>query len=352
MAWIDDPSAHHQIKLYFGNGNANNSITNSGNSDMQPDLIWFKSRDSAFSHYYVDSSRGRDKGLYTDSNSVEVTSSGSTTDCQSFDSDGFTVGTPEDANSTNYNGDEIVAWQWKFGGGSTITNTNGDINSTVQINSDVGCSIVQYSPSNTTARNIGHGLGVKPGMIWIRNRGRTEDTIIWNHRVGTGGARLNATSSYNTSTSNYVNTVNSSTFNVGGDFAVNGGYNYIAYCWAETQGFSKFGKYAGNGSSTQGTFVYTGFRPSFVLTHGVTIASQWRLYDSTRDIDNPAHARQFPYTAITDQFDADASIDIFSNGFRINSGSGDINASGYDYHYYAFAENPFVTSSGVPGTAR
>jgi len=189
-------------------------------------------------------------------------------------------------------------------------------------------------------------------MIWIRNRTRTENTLIWNHRVGTGGALLDSTAKYNTNTTTYVNTVNSSTFNVGTNYTVNGGYPFIAYCWSETQGFSKFGKYAGNGSATDGTFVYTGFRPSFVMTHGVTIASQWRIYDSTRDIDNPAHARQFPYTAITDQFDADASIDILSNGFKIYSGSGDINANGYDYHYYAFAENPFVTSSGVPGTAR
>jgi len=180
----DDPSAYFQTALYTGTGSANNAITNDGNSDLQPDWIWFKSRDAGNSHYVVDSSRGRDKGLYPDVNNLEVTSSGSTTDCQSFDTDGFTVGTPEDANSTNSSGSTKVAWQWKCNGGTTSTNTDGDINSTVQVNSDAGFSIVTDSPPNNTARSIGHGLGVAPQVVIRRARTRVESWRVFHSAAG------------------------------------------------------------------------------------------------------------------------------------------------------------------------
>jgi|11_taG_2_1085331.scaffolds.fasta_scaffold11390_3 hypothetical protein len=364
---IDDSSAYFQTALYTGTGNANNAITNDGNSDLQPDFIWFKSRDAGHSHYVVDSSRGRDKGLYPDVTNSEVTSSGSTTDCQSFDTDGFTVGTPEDANSTNSSGSTKVAWQWKCNGGTTSTNTDGDINSTVQVNQAAGFSIVTYQPSNTTSRNIGHGLGTKPGFIWIRNRTRVENARVWNHRLGQGGAIIDNTSAYNTGTSNLVNTVTSTTFNVGSDFSVNGGYPIVAWCWAEKKGFSSFGTYLGN-LNTDGPFVYTGFKPAWIMIKravgGTSSYSGWGIHDSKRlahNADDGGSKVLWAHDGYEEgkrgqggsNSGVTARLDILSNGFKIrDNGSDEFNDPDDRYMYFAFAENPFVTSTGIPTTAR
>ena len=347
---IDDPSAYFQTALYTGTGNANNAITNDGNSDLQPDWIWFKSRDAGHSHYVVDSSRGRDKGLYPDVNNLEVTSSGSTTDCQSFDTDGFTVGTPEDANSTNSSSSTKVAWQWKCNGGTTSTNTDGDINSTVQVNSDAGFSIVTDSPPNTTARSIGHGLGVAPQVVIRRARTRVENWRVFHSAAGsTGGLTLDSTAAYNSSTTLFTG-VTSTTFGVGTDFSVNGGYNYISYCFAEKQGYSKFGKYVGNGNAN-GSFVYTGFKPAMIILKRTDATNNWLIYDHKRSGYNPKQDKLYPDDASAEDAST-TSVDLLSNGFKLRASSASQNASGGTYIYMAFAENPFTTSTGIPTTAR
>ena len=353
---IDDPSEYFQIALYTGTGSANNSITNDGNSDLQPDWIWFKSRDAGHSHYVVDSNRGRALGLYPDGTTTEVTSSGSTTDCQSFDSDGFTVGTPEDANSTNSSSSTKVAWQWKAGGGTTSTNNDGDIASTVQVNTTAGFSIVQYNPSNTTARSIGHGLGVQPQVVIVRARDRAEDWRVFHRSAGTTGAlTLNGTATYNSSTVLFTGDSTSTVFKVGTDFSVNGAYNYIAYCFANVQGYSKHGKYVGNGN-TNGTFVYTGFKPRWVMLKETGNTNSWWMFDTKRDPINSADARLAANTS-----DAEATgsftnvIDFLSNGFKLRNTDSAWNRSGGTYIYMCFAENPFVTSDdggSIPTTAR
>jgi hypothetical protein len=353
---IDDPSAYFQTALYTGTGNPNNAITNDGNSDLQPDFIWFKSRDAGNSHYVVDSSRGRDKGLYPDVNNAEVTSSGSTTDCQSFDTDGFTVGTPEDANSTNSSSSTKVAWQWKCNAGTTSTDSNGDIDSTVQVNSTAGFSIVQYNPSDTTARDIGHGLGVKPDCILIRNRTRVENWRMWWNVIGQGALTLDGSGTY-TVNSNLVNSATTSTFNVGSDFSVNGNYPYMAYCWNNVQGYSKFSYYVGNGNATNGPYVYTGFSPAFVMIKNTETANRpWYMFDNKRRTFNP---NGLILKADTGDAEAtDQAINILSNGFRVRPdalgsfGTSTINHSGQKMVYMAFAENPFVSSGGIPTTAR
>lgn len=363
---ITDPSAYFQTALYTGTGQQNNSVVNDGNSDLQPDLIWMKSRNNGYSHYLVDSSRGRDKGLYPDGNNSEVTASTSAKDLQSFDTDGFTVGEPEDANSTNATSSSSVAWQWKCNGGTTTTNTDGDINSTVQVNTDAGFSIVTYQPSNTTSRNIGHGLGTKPGFIIIRNRTRVENWRVWNHRLGQGGAKLDDTSAYNTGTSTLVNTVTSTTFNVGGDFSVNGGYPIVAWCWAEKKGFSSFGTYLGN-LNEDGPFVYTGFKPAWIMIKravgGTSTYSGWGIHDSKRLSFNSATGGSkvlWAHEAYVEgtrgqggsNTGATARLDILSNGFKIrDNGSDEFNDPDDTYMYFAFAENPFVVG-GIPTTAR
>ena len=182
---------------------------------------------------------------------------------KSFTTDGFTVGTSGSVNNGS-NPDQYVAWQWKANGGTTSTNTDGDINSTVQVNQDAGFSIVTDSPTNTTARSIGHGLGVAPQVVIRRARTRVENWRVFHSAAGsTGALTLDGTAAYNSSTVLFTG-VTSTTFGVGTDFSVNGNYNYISYCFAEKQGYSKFGKYVGNGNAN-GPNVYTGFKPAMLL---------------------------------------------------------------------------------------
>ncbi len=349
---ITDPSAYFQIALYTGTGNQNKAVVNDGNSDLQPDMVWMKSRDAGHSHYIVDSSRGRDKGLYPDGDNAEVTASTSAKDLQSFDTDGFTVGEPEDANSTNSTSSTKVAWQWKSGGGTTASNTDGDITSTVQVNQDAGFSIVTYTGNTSNNQTVGHGLGAVPGVILIRNRTRAE-SWRWNHRAinnGTGMIIVNSTSAYNTTGTTLMNSAaTSSVFNVSTDWSVNGNYPFVAWCWAEKQGYSKFSTYVGNGNA-DGAFVYTGFKPAFLIIKRTDTTNDWLIYDHKRSGYNPKQDKLY----VNDPSAEDASttsVDLLSNGFKLRASSASQNASGGDYLYMAFAENPFV-AGGVPTTAR
>ena len=359
---IDDPSAHFQTALYTGTGSANNAITNDGNSDLQPDWIWFKSRDAGNSHYVVDSSRGRDKGLYPDVINAEVTSSGSTTDCQSFDTDGFTVGTPEDANSTNSSSSTKVAWQWKANGGTTSSNTDGDITSTVQVNSDAGFSIVTYTGNGSTAdQTVGHGLGVRANAVLVKNRDSAANWVVYvDGLVVNHSLTLNTANGQSDSTQGRVLSSSAGSYGTTSIFTLRSGSgsviqtntsgaDYVAYCFAEKQGYSKFGKYVGNGNA-DGTFVYTGFKPAWVMTKEIGAAGAWVMYDNKRSTTSNPQDKYF--SANTE--DAEATFtqyDFVSNGFKFRT-SGSENSSGNTHIYMAFAENPFTTSTGVPCTAR
>ena len=338
---IDDPSAYFQTATYAGNGGTL-AVVNDGNSDLQPDWVWCKRRDVSANHVLYDSSRGASKVLYSNLTDGEETVSGVT----AFNTDGFTLGSDGNANASS---GSHVAWQWKANGGTTSTNTDGDINSTVQVNADAGFSIVLYNPSNTTTRNIGHGLGVKPDCILIRNRTRIENWRMWFNVIGQGALTLDGTAAY-TVNSNLVNSATTSTFNVGGDFSVNGNYPYVAYCFAEKQGYSKFGKYVGNGSA-DGTFVYTGFRPAMIILKRTDAANNWLIYDHKRSGYNPKQDKLYPDDSSAEDAST-TSVDLLSNGFKLRASSASQNASGGTYIYMAFAENPFTTSTGIPTTAR
>jgi hypothetical protein len=350
---IDDPSAYFQTALYTGTGSANNAITNNGNSDLQPDWIWFKSRDAGHSHYVVDSSRGRALGMYPDGVNSEVTSSGSTTDCQSFNSNGFTVGTPEDSNSTNSSSSTKVAWQWKANGGTTSSNTAGNITSTVQVNSTAGFSIVTWTGNENSSATVGHGLGVKPDMVFFKRRNATYNWVVYCGQLGlVGGNNMFA----------YLNLTNAAEQAAGFNFTsttitptngapTNSGL-MIAYCFAEKQGYSKFGSYEGNGSA-DGPFIYTGFKPAFVLFKNSSNAGEnWIMYDNKRDPYNEATLELFPNDANAEYTANAFDIDLLSNGFKQRGANTGSNGSGRTYVYMAFAENPFVTSTGTPATAR
>ena len=344
---IDDPSAYFQTTLYTGNG-SNLTVTNDGNSDLKPDFVWTKCRSGASHHTNVDSSRGAGKQIYPNLAYQEETVSG----VSAFLTDGFTVGSNGTANS---NGATYVAWQWKANGGTTASNTDGSITSTVQANQDAGFSIVTYT-GNGSASTIGHGLGVVPAMIIVkcRNAGSTNWTVYHKNSNATPQNYILELNNTNAAADNdrFNDTApTSSVFSVNaGSSTVNQNSNtYIAYCFASKQGYSKFGKYVGNGNA-DGSFVYTGFKPAFVMFKNSNAAFDWTIVDNKREGYNLINKR---LTANTPDAEATYNVlDFVSNGFKLRDAYGIWNGSGNTLIYMAFAENPFVTSSGVPTTAR
>ena len=346
---IDDPSAYFQTLLYTGDGNASQAQTNTGNSDLQPDWIWIKKRNSARNTTNTDSSRGFNKRLETQTNSAETTT---TNDVISAQSDGFTVG---DNGSTGNNSDTYVAWQWKANGGTTSSNSDGSITSTVQANTTAGFSIITYTGNGTAGATVGHGLGAVPSVII--NKGRDEDRpwAVYHHKntsapetevliLDTNAATIDNANRWNDTapTSSVMTIKQSGEVNVSGE-------KYVSYHFTEIQGYSKFGSYTGNGN-VDGPFVYTGFKPAWIMMKRTDNTSSWNILDNKRD----------PFNIMTLQLAADDNLadatytwcDALSNGFKIRRNSTQNNASGGTYVYMAFAESPFVSSEGVPVTAR
>jgi len=347
---IDDPSAYFQVATYTGNGSTQ-SITNDGNSDMQPDWVWIKSRSNASWHSLQDSSRGATKTLFTNTTNAEITY----TDAQtSFDSDGFSLGADTSGGSVNVSSRTYVAWNWKANGGTTSSNTDGTVTSTVQVNQDAGFSIVTWTVGlGGGNHSVGHGLGVKPAMFITKSRGGTSYWTTWHQGMAgdTSYVRLDATTQELTYSDIWGDGITSSVFGYNYPATVYANQPYIAYCFAEKQGYSKFGKYVGNGNSN-GPFVYTGFKPAFVMLKRTNGTNGWTIYDNKRGYNGNnyelfPHSAEAEYTG-TSYFEAD----ILSNGFKLRLTDGQINASGGSYIYTAFAENPFVTSTGIPTTAR
>ena len=361
---IDDPSAYFQTALWTGNNATGNQITNDGNSDLKPDFIWAKARTSTSytdNYFIVDSSRGRLKGLVTNDTSAETTTTGNESqqaerDLESFDTDGFTVGIVNSTAALNAGSASNVAWQWKANGGTTSSNTDGNITATVQASTTAGFSIVTYTGNGVqTGKTVGHGLGAVPKMIISKDRNGTSNVPTWRCYHEAIGAtkylqmpQTDAASTFN----DWDNTTpTSSVYSVGGS----GGYtptntnniNYVAYVFAEKQGFSKFGSYIGNGN-TNGAFVYTGFKPAWILTKKSSTTGNWVVYDNKRDPFNVADTVLLPNTTNADQ--TVINFDFVSNGFKCRN-SGSENESGTTYIYMAFAENPFV-ANGIPTTAR
>ena len=341
---IDDPSAYFQTALYTGNEDTN-AITFSGNSDMQPDLVWVKDRTDTNWHTTFDSTRGVNKALYPSENDDEYTTTGGLT---AFNSDGFTLGAHD---NQNYDTNAFVSWNWKCNGGTTASNSDGSTTSTVQANTTAGFSIVTWTSAGAT--NVGHGLGVAPNLIIIKARNAAEnwlvgsDEIVWTKRI-----RLNLDSASATSSA-FGQAPTSSIFYCS---PASSSYNYVAYCFAEKQGYSKFGSYEGNGDSTNGSFVYTGFKPAWIMQKRTDTTGSWYMWDIKRALDSQGYVnRNDKYL----QADANgvqstgAGFDFLSNGFRpVSTNATYINASGGTYIYMAFAEHPFVSSEGVPCTAR
>jgi len=347
---IDDPSAYFQVATYTGNGSTQ-SITNDGNSDMQPDWVWIKSRSNASWHSLQDSSRGATKTLFTNTTNAEITY----TDAQtSFDSDGFSLGADASGGSVNVSSRTYVAWQWKANGGTTASNTDGDVTTTVQANQDAGFSIVTYTaPSSSGNFTAGHGLGVKPAMVITKSRSATGGWWIWHKDLGQPNYYIGLHSNGAQAFEANMWGAGFDTSTIGLNVAASGqaSQTYVAYCFAEKQGFSKFGSYVGNGNSN-GPFIYTGFKPAFVIVKRIDSTGDWVMYDSKRNPSNVVDKYLMPHNANAEATASSELIDFLSNGFKVRGTWNGFNASGGSIIYMAFAENPFVTSTGIMGTAR
>jgi hypothetical protein len=321
-------------------GNASTQVI-VNNAQFKPDLVWMKARSAAYSNRLVDSVRGVGIILNSNTTGAEFTDTASLT---SFNSNGFTVGNSFD----NASGVTQVGWQWQAGQGSTSSNTSGSITSTISVNATAGFSVVTFTSNNTGGATVGHGLGVKPSMIILKRRPSTSDWDSYHTSLGaTKGIALNTTAAATTSINYWNNTEPTSTV-----FTLGAGVNpasttMLAYCWAEIAGFSKFGSYTGNGSA-DGPFVYTGFRPKFVMIKSSSGVENWFIMDSSRDTYNVTYLQLFPNLANAETSGSGRSPqviqDFLSNGFKVRGANNEINTSSGTYIYAAFAESPFKNS--------
>jgi len=339
---IADGSEYFKTKLYTGDGSTDNPITGVG---FQPDFVWIKERNDNGSHQLYDAVRGATKRLESNNNTGETTI---TNGLKSFDPDGFSLGNYSNGNQLNIT---HASWNWLAANG-TSTPSGGTIASTVSANPTAGFSIVSYTGTGVNA-TVAHGLNVAPKMVIVRKRSAAGGWIVghssigWNNYIAIedGAAGANSTIWQDTAPTSTV-------FSVGTNTTVNGSSaTFIAYCFAEVEGYSKFGSYTGNGTDEDGPFVYTGFAVSWLLVKKSSGTGDWYISDNKRNT----------YNAVTGRIDANTSdientnnpwVDFLSNGFKIRDYDGSWNASGSTFIYAAFAENPFGGSGVSPATAR
>jgi len=343
---VSDGSKYFQPTLYTGTGSSQ-AVSQSGNSTFQPDWVWIKGRSGATEHVLTDAVRGVTKELSSNDNGAEETvAQGLTT----FGSAGFTVGTDGSYNTSSAT---YVAWQW-LANGAGSSNTDGATTSTASANTTSGFSIVKWTGTgaNTT---LGHGLGAAPKMILVKNTGAADSWVVYHEDVGaTKGLTLDTTAAPTTASTFFNNTApTSSVFSIGSGGRTNQSTKVmIAYCFAEIPGYSSFGSYTGNGSATDGPFVATGFRPSFLLVKNIGAAESWQIRDSKRDPFNVSKEILYPNTSGAEATSGGGQFaDLLSNGFKWR-GADPGNNSSATFIYMAFAEHPFGGDGVAPATAR
>ena len=346
---IDKPSDFFETKLYVGN-ESTNAITG---LDFQPDWVWLKNRDTSYYHGLYDSVRGtgNTKSLYSNASEAEGQNSGNM-NLASFNSDGFTLGATSSTNIINKSSQNHVSWNWKAGTSFTNDASStgiGGIDSAGSFNNTAGFSIVTYT-GNAGTTTVKHGMNVAPKMIWFKRRNAdSTNWYIYHASIGQGKRLVLNTTAAEAADTEYMNNTapTTSVFSLGPSGTVNTTGTHLAYCFAQIKGYSKIGSYTGN-NNANGTFVYTGFKPAYVMTKVTNTTDGWMTFDNKR---NPHNVMDKYITANGTGADSTRdSIDFVSNGFKLRVANTDCNNG--TYIYMAFAENPFVTSTGVPATAR
>ena len=351
---IDDPSAHFQVSLWTGDGNDNRSIDQDGNSTFQPDLIWIKSRGGTQLHYMYDSTRGANVQLLVDDSAAETTVANR---MQAFESDGFQLGTSSEVNYVG--GLAYVGWQWLANAGSRTTNTQSGDNpgGGYQANTTAGFSIVDFTGTGGNG-TMAHGLGAVPQVIMLKSRSGAHDWQMGHNSIAsdawTDYLNPNTNGAAADNDTHWNDTAPTSTvFTLGENAGLNGdGLTNIAYLWTPIKGFSQFGGYKGNGN-TDGTFVHLGFKPAFLIIKKTSATQDWQVRDHKRDAYNEdSDELLFMSTDGATTTSGNNIADFLSNGFKLRGTGGDHNEDGGTFVYLAFAEQPFVTSGGIPCTAR
>ena len=343
---ITKPSLNFNTKLYTGNASTN-AITGVG---FQPDLVWCKDRSAGNNHILHDAVRGVNYQIYADLGNAQTNASGFLT---AFGTDGFTLGSD---GAINASGNNYASWNWKAGNSAGSTNNDGTIATTVSVNTTAGFSIVKWTGTGS-AGTLGHGLGAVPKTIWVKKTSQADDWFIWHEALGAQGKmNFNNSSAVQNDTGYWNNTLpTNQVFSVTSNGANNAsGQTYIAYCFSEKKGYSKFGSYTGNGNA-DGTFVYTGFKPAFVMIKTNTDSGEWAMFDNKRNIGNEtADVLRANSNSAESDSTGNNSIDILSNGFKVRGTGGWVGTNGRGFIYMSFAESPLVANvgNGIPATAR
>ena len=339
---VDDSTSFINPKLYTGTGS---SLATTG-VGFQSDFTWLKNRDQSDFWTVYDSVRGATKYVKSNADEVEVTNAES---LKSFDSDGFTVGTMAEVNTSTEN---FVSWNWKMGSTTGIGGSPSITPTAYSFNATAGQSIILWTGTGANA-TLPHGLGVAPEFMIVKNLSAVDNWLVYHQSLGnTKYLKLNGTNAAQTSTAPWNDTSPTSTlFSIGDSTSTNGsGNSLIAYCFAPVQGYSKFGIYEGWANS-DGPFVNCGFRPAWVLIKGTGNTWDWEGFDNKRKGYNGSGGNKClqPSNVAAESTE---DIDLLSNGFKIRDSGNRMNQTGYDYVYAAFAEQPIANSESVPSNAR
>ena len=339
-----------------GSGGSNRQLTGVG---FQPDWTWIKNRNSSQEHVLVDAVRGATKSLDSSANSAESTTS---TQVGAFISDGFQLGSGSVQNRVNGNGNGLVAWNWKANGQGS-SNTDGSINTTyTSVNTTAGFSISKYTGNATNGATVGHGLGAVPDMLIGKDLSDTSGWGVWHKDLTNAGYKLSLNTSDGQADDSALfggssrTAPTSSVFTLGSGGGLNGSNANIVYAFTSIKGYSKFGEYGGN-ANANGTFVYTGFKPAFIMLKRKDASTDWLMYDNKRNSSNLVNSRLAANEGNAEGSDSNG-LDFLSNGFKLRTADASWNGNDgnpYYYIYMAFASNPFVATSGtkaIPVTAR